>query len=415
MRDRSYVTLFGALRTPREIVFGAGQRFLLGTLARELGSRALVCTDERMSADQSFAALVDNLRASGVRTMVYDRTIAELPLENISSSVAAAGAFGPDVVIGVGGGSCLDLAKFSALMLAHGGRVQDYYGEFKVPGPVVPILAVPTTSGTGSEVTPVAVLGDPERTVKVGVASPYLIPHTAICDPELTYMCPPRLTAIAGSDALTHAIEAFTALRRPVTSELIRQHVFIGKNALSDHQALVALSLIGKSLRRAVEDGTDRTAREQLMLGAMTAGLAFGTAGTAAAHAIQYPVGATTHTPHGVGVALLMPYVMEFNREACLPELAQIAVALGVAGSETDEAGLADRAIAGVADLFQAIGIPRTLEELGLPEDKQTWTAERALEAVRLVKNNPRPLDLAGMESIVRAAFTGERAALLHA
>ena len=126
------------------------------------------------------------------------------------------------------------------------------------------------------------------------------------------------------------------------------------------------------------------------MLGAMSAGLAFGTAGTAAAHAIQYPVGAMTHTPHGVGVALLMPYVMEFNKTACLPELAQIAGALGVAGAETDETRLADRAIAGVADLFQAIGIPRTLEDLGLPKDKQGWTAEQALGAVRLIKNNPR-------------------------
>ena len=406
------MTLFGALRTPREIAFGAGQRFILGALTRELGSRALVCTDERMSADASFAALIDNLRAAGVETMVYDRTIAELPLENVLSSVDAARAFAPDVVVGVGGGSCLDLAKFSALMLAHGGRVQDYYGEFKVPGPVLPVVAVPTTSGTGSEVTPVAVLGDPERTVKVGVASPHLIPHTAICDPELTYTCPPRLTAIAGADALTHAIEAFTALRRPVTSELVRQHVFIGKNALSDHHALVALSLIGKSLRRAVENGADHTAREQLMMGAMSAGLAFGTAGTSAAHAIQYPVGAVTHTPHGVGVALLMPYVMEFNKASCRPELAAIAGALGVAGSETDEARLADRAIAAVTDLFHAIGIPLTLEELGLPKDKQAWAAEQALAAVRLVKNNPRPLDLAGMESIVRAAFTGDRASL---
>jgi alcohol dehydrogenase len=404
--------MFGALRTPREIIFGVGQRAMVGAIAGELGTRALICTDARMSAEPVFAAMVDSVHAAGVRTLVFDRTMPELPIDNVIDCVAKATPFAPDVVIAVGGGSCLDVAKLSALLLAHGGRLQDYYGEFKVPGRVVPLIAVPTTSGTGSEVTPVAVLGDPERTMKVGVASPHLIPHTAICDPELTYTCPSTLTAIAGADALTHAIEAFTAIRRSNTEGLVRQHVFIGKNALSDHHALNAISLIGKSLRRAVEDGSDGTAREQMMLGALSAGLAFGTAGTAAAHAIQYPVGALTHTAHGLGVALLMPYVMEFNRASCIPELALIATAMGLAGQETDATRLADIAIAGVADLFSAIGIPRTLDALGLDKDQQRWTAEQALAAQRLVKNNPRPLDLDGMISIVEAAFSGERARL---
>jgi alcohol dehydrogenase len=399
--------IFGALRTPRQIVFGAGQRSLVGAMARELGTRALICTDERLAADPVFRTIVDGVRAAGVATLVYDGTISELPIDNVFACVRAAAPFAPDVVIGVGGGSCLDLAKLSALLLAHGGRLQDYYGEFKVPGRVLPLVAVPTTSGTGSEVTPVAVLGDPERAVKVGVASPHLIPHTAICDPELTYTCPPKLTAIAGADALTHAIESFTALRRTATADLVRQHVFIGKNALSDHHALAALSLIGRSLRRAVENGNDVVAREEMMLGALSAGLAFGTAGTAAAHAIQYPVGAATKTAHGIGVALLMPYVMEFNKDSCRPELAAVATAMGFGDSETDEARLAERAIAGVADLFQAIGIPRTLGQLGLERDKLQWTTEQAFAAQRLVKNNPRALDLGALASIVEAAFAG--------
>lgn len=148
------------------------------------------------------------------------------------------------------------------------------------------------------------------------------------------------------------------------------------------------------------------------MLGALAAGSAFGTAGTAAAHAIQYPVGAETHAPHGLGVALLMPYVMEFNRPACLHECAQIAGALGAADGAPSEAGLADRAIDAVARLFSAVGIPRTLRDIGLPEARQRWTAEQALLATRLVTNNPRPLDLEAMERIVRAAFSGDRAAL---
>src|SRR5690606_20101181 len=139
----------------------------------------------------------------------------------------AAREFAPDLVIGVGGGSCLDMAKCVALLLTHGGRPDDYYGELKVPGPVLPLIAIPTTAGTGSEVTPVAVLSDSQRSLKVGISSPQLIPTAAICDPELTLTCPPSLTAIAGADALTHAIEAFTATRRAVTSGITQERVFV--------------------------------------------------------------------------------------------------------------------------------------------------------------------------------------------
>ena len=139
-----------------------------------------------------------------------------MPVDTVAVCVEEARNFRPDMVIGIGGGSCLDLAKCAALLISHGGKLQDYYGEFKVPGPTLPVIAVPTTAGTGSEVTPVAVISDPDRTLKVGISSPHLIATAAICDPELTMTCPPSLTAIAGADALTHAIEAFTAVRRDV-------------------------------------------------------------------------------------------------------------------------------------------------------------------------------------------------------
>ena len=178
--------MFGAQRSPNQIVFGAGQRFALGAHTRRLGVRALVCTDARLSADPEFARLLDSLHSAGVEATVFDETIAELPLECILHSAERGQASRPDVVIGIGGGSCLDIAKLTALLLSHGGRPKDYYGEHQVPGPVMPMVAMPTTAGTGSEVTPVAVMGDPARTLKVGISSPYLIPRIAICDPELT-------------------------------------------------------------------------------------------------------------------------------------------------------------------------------------------------------------------------------------
>lgn len=406
------VTLFGTLRTSRNLVLGAGQRGALPAYALSLGRRAYIVTDERLVAEPAFAALVDAVNHVGVATKVFSGTIAELPASCIVEGVEAGRAFGPDLIIGIGGGSCLDASKVIALLLAHGGTINDYYGEFKIPGPVLPLIAVPTTSGTGSEVTPVAVIADPDRAVKVGIASPYLIPHTAICDPELTYTCPPSLTAISGADALTHAIEAFTTVRREPTANIVHEHVFLGKNAMSDHYALLAISHIAASLRAAYDNGADTVARERLMLGATAAGLAFGTAGTAAAHAVQYPVGALTHTPHGAGVAVMLPYVMEFNRSHARSAMAEIADAMKVETAGLPEDEKASAAIDAVAGLFKSIGIPRTIADLGVAQDQLALVAEQAMGAARLIKNNPRPIDLPAMAALVSAAFHGDRVQL---
>lgn len=395
----------GFLRSPRAILFGDGQRHALGAVARTLGTRALVCTDERLAADAMFGAMIQDLQASGLDTMVYDRTQAELPMAGVLECVERSRAFAPDVVIGIGGGSCMDMAKLVGLLLTHGGDLSDYYGELKVPGPLMPLIAIPTTSGTGSEVTAVAVVADDRRDMKVGVSSPHLIPHTAICDPELTHSCPPGLTACSGADALTHAIEAFTAVRREASADLATGRVFVGKNALTDVHALTAIGLLAKYLPKAVENGGDTQARAGVMMAALHAGLAFGTAGTAAAHAIQYPVGALTHTAHGIGVAVLMPYVMAFNRPACTAEFAKIASAMGVEGH--DEEKLADAAIEAVRKLLGRIGIPATLQDIGLSRDDLAHVAAQSMLAARLVNNNPRLLDETAMAAITRAAHQG--------
>ncbi len=400
----------GFLRSPRAILFGDGQRHALGTVARSLGQRALICTDERLAGDAMFIAMVKDLQACGLETMVYDRTQAELPIAGVFECTDKAKAFAPDVLIGIGGGSCMDMAKLVGILLTHGGDLSDYYGELKVPGPIMPLIAIPTTSGTGSEVTAVAVVADDRRDLKVGVSSPHLIPHTAICDPELTHSCPPMLTACSGADAMTHAIEAFTAIRRDAAPDLATGRVFVGKNTLTDVHALSAISLLAKHLPTAVKNGADKQARAGVMMAALHAGMAFGTAGTAAAHAIQYPVGALTHTPHGIGVAVLMPYVMAFNRPNCGAEFAQIATAMGVKG--TDEATLADAAVEAVRKLFSDIGIPATLSDIGLSGKDLDHVAGQSMLAARLVNNNPRMLDEASMARITRAAHEGKLGAL---
>ncbi|MBX3584837.1 MAG: iron-containing alcohol dehydrogenase [Rhizobiaceae bacterium] len=405
------MSLFAALRPPKEILFGKGQSRVTGQVAARHGSRALVCTDARFSSTNAFSTIIDTLKTAGVAVHIHDSVEPDVPYDSVALCADSARPFNPDVVIGVGGGSCLDMAKCSALLLSHGGELRDYYGEFKVPGRTLPVIAVPTTAGTGSEATPVAVISDSSRTLKVGISSPYLIPAAAICDPDLTITCPPSLTAIAGADALTHAIEAFTAARRGTDPELALKHVFIGKSAISDHFALLAIRLLGRSLERACASGSDEDARADVMMGALAAGCAFGTAGTAAAHAIQYPVGALTNTPHGLGVATMLPYVMTYNREASISEMAEIARALDldVAGRSTEEQATA--AIVEVERLFAAIGITPTLAKLGLAEEKLDWTAEQAISIERLIKNNPRPIDLAAMKRLMRAAFEGDLAA----
>jgi alcohol dehydrogenase class IV len=405
------MSMLGVLRGPRQVLFGGGQRHALGTVTAALGSRALVCTDSRFAATREFAELIRLLERAGVQVTAFTEVLPDVPVHQVGECAAFAARVDPDVVVGMGGGSCIDLAKAVAVVLAHGGQPSDYYGELRVPGPTVPLVALPTTAGTGSEVTPVAVLTDPERVSKVGISSPHLIPHTAVCDPELTLGCPPALTASAGADALAHVVEAFTAVRRPSAAELATERVFVGKNELTDTYALLGVRLIAGSLYRAWSTPADMEAREAMMLGATAGGFALGTAGTAAAHAIQYPVGAVTHTPHGVGVGALLPYVMEFNRPARIPELAAVARAMGAPFDASPE-DLADQAIDRVAALLASVGIPSTLAELGLPSDLLRWTAEQAMGAERLVANNPRPLDVDTLEQIVRAAHTGDRAAL---
>lgn len=405
------MTHFAALRLPREILFGKGQRHALPRVAARLGNRALVCTDERFAATDAFGEIRAALVEAGLSVHVHDRTLPDVPRDTVGVCVEEARSFAPDLVIGLGGGSCLDMAKCAALLLSHGGKLQDYYGEFKVPGPTLPVIAVPTTSGTGSEVTPVAVISDPDRTLKVGISSPHLIAAVALCDPELTMTCPAGLTAVAGADALTHAIEAFTAARRGTGHDLPQNHVFIGKSDLTDHFALLAIKLIGRSLEKACRDGSDEEARSDVMMGALAAGAAFGTAGTAAAHAIQYPVGALTHTAHGLGVAAMMPYVMNYNLSASAAEMAEIAEAIGIDCSRMDEASAAQAAIGEIARLFAAIGITPTLKDLGLAADRLDWTSEQALGIERLIKNNPRTIDLGAMRRLVQAAYDGDLAA----
>lgn len=402
-------TTYGALRLPRNIVVGAQQRFAIADIAAGMGSNILVCTDPRLAASQELQALVRTLESRNLTVRIFGETEAELPTPGIVACVEELKGQDIDVIIGFGGGSCMDMAKVVSVLLTYGGEPSDYYGEFAVPGPVKPVIALPTTAGTGSEATAIAVVSDPSLGMKMGISSPHIIPFASVCDPELTYSCPPSLTAATGADTFVHLVESFTAITREPTPTLAQERVFVGKNVLTDSLALDGIRLVGRSLATAYKDPGNTEARGDMMLAALYGGIVLSNAGTAAAHAIQYPVGALTHTPHGVGVGLLLPYVVRHNFGAIMPQLAQIAEALG---RNTKGMDLRSSAIAGVEaidEIIAAIELPPTLEELGVKESDLARIATLSLNSKRLIDNNPVPLDLDAVSSIVQAAFAGDR------
>lgn len=396
------------LRSPAEILFGEGMRHSIGWLAARAGTRPFLIVDPHLAGSSSVVEVLDNLSAHGLTTRVWEEVTPELPSDLARRAAREAVRFDADLVIAIGGGSCMDLAKLVATIARHGGQPSDYYGEFAVPGPVLPVIAAPTTAGTGSEVTPVAVVTDAELGTKVGLSSPYLIPHAAVCDPELTHSCPPEVTAASGADALSHCIEAYTARRRPSDPMLARERVFVGRSALTDALALEGLASIVDGLPAAYTDGNDAIARAKTMYGAMLAGMAFGTAGTAAAHALQYPVGARTGTSHGVGVGILLPYVMAYNLPTRVPEMAAIARILGAEGSDQE----AHAAPELVSRFLGSVGIPSRLQDIGIAEDQALEIATQGTRAVRLSENNPRTLTVESARDIVTAAIRGDMTSL---
>ena len=300
----------------------------------------------------------------------------------------------------------MDLAKIVAVIHRHGGRPADYVGDQRIPGPVVPLICLPTTAGTGSEVSGSSVLTDSDNHMKVGVLSNYLRSTLALVDPLLTLSCPPRVTADSGIDALTHAIEAYTA----VDNEVFplphgEQTIYQGRHFFGDMLAEKAIELAGQFLRRAVANGLDLEAREGMALAATLGGLAFSNVGVALVHAMEYPVGGTTHCSHGAGNGLLLPFVMRFNLPARRARFAAIARLLGenVAGLSEDQA--AEKAIEGVERLKADIGIPSRLRDLGVRQEQLHGFAEKAFGIKRILRVNPRSVTVADLEEIFQQAL----------
>jgi alcohol dehydrogenase len=388
--------------TAGRVFFGWGATSELRSASREFGARTLICTDHNI-VESGIAELVQAiLEEGGSEVRSFTDGVPEVDLLTVTKAAAMARDYAPDVVVGLGGGSNLDLAKSVAILLKHPDPLSAYYGESNIPGPVTNIVAVPTTAGTGSEVSPVAVITDHERSMKVGIASRRIIPKWAIVDPSLTISCPARVTAHSGMDALTHAIEAFCAA---TPADRSPHAIFVGKNPVSDSLAANAIQLIARSLELAVSEPALRCTRENMSLGSLLAGMAFSCAGTAAVHALQYPVGETTNTPHGLGNAMLLPTVMKAISAARIPEMAFIARCFDTNLWRERDEDAAFRAPALVERLAHSLQIPHRLREIGLKRDSLPQLAERASAVKRLLDNSPVTFDQQGLLQLLEEAY----------
>ncbi|HMF14948.1 MAG TPA: iron-containing alcohol dehydrogenase [Gemmataceae bacterium] len=396
-----------AFHTASQLLFGHHATRQLGEVAQRLAAkRTLIVTDPALLKAGLVEQIHVPLTETGVLVEVFSGGEPEPSFRAAEACIAAARDFKPDALLGLGGGSNMDLAKIAATVLAHGGHPRDYVGDDKIPGPVFSLICVPTTSGTGSEVSAASVLTDTDSKLKVGVLSNYLRPRVAVVDPMLTVSCPPKVTADSGIDALTHAIEAYTAVDNesfPLPPG--ERSVYQGRHPMGDLLAEKAIHSIGKFLRRAVADGQDLEAREGMALGATLAGMAFSNVGVAAVHALEYPVGGAVHCSHGAGNGLLLPYVMRFNLPARRKEFAAIARLLGEDVSGLNELHAAERAIEAVTKLRTDIGIPRCLRQIGVTEDQLRPFAEKAAGIRRILRVNPRPVTVDDLEGILRAAY----------
>ena len=381
-----------SFRAAGEIVFGRGAIQRAGNLVKRHGGkkRILLVVDPGFARSGHLKKVTDTLESEGLAIVFFDAVEPEPRVEIADECGSLAREEKCDFVLGVGGGSAMDTAKAAAVLATNEGQARDYQGLDKVPKPGLPKGMIPTTAGTGSEVTFTAVFINAEEKKKAGINSLFLYPEMSILDPELTLGLPPAVTASTGMDALTHAIESYTSKAASPMSEMFSKE---------------AIRLIGKSLRQAVNHGSDLPARSNMLLGSLLAGIGLANAGVTAAHSLAYPLGGVYRIPHGVANALLLPAVMEYNVFSCVEKFAWIAGGMGekVEGLSVKEAAIL--AVESVKRLARDIEVPQRLSDLGIPKTAIPGMAEEALKVARPLENNPRPVSLEEAVRIYQEVF----------
>ena len=361
------------LLQPQKIVFGTGCIETFTEDYKKMGFQRLMV----LTAPPILPLIEEplaSLKAAGASIEIFQNILAEPTVNDFKKILEVARQFKADSVVGIGGGSVLDVTKLVAAFINSDQQVEDCFGTGLIKAKGLWFACLPTTAGTGSEVSPNAILLDERDHLKKGIVSPYLIADAAYVDPKLTWTVPAKVTADTGMDALTHCIEAYT-------NKFAHPSV--------DIYALQGIRLIAANLERAVKDGKDVEAREALAFGSLYGGMCLGPVNTAAVHALSYPLGGEFHIPHGLSNAILVPSVMKFNMPANVKRHAEVAIALGCEpGKNAQET--AQRGVEFIYRLAEAVGIPQKLTDLGIPQTAVDGMAKAAMQVQRLLKNNPR-------------------------
>ncbi len=378
-------------QSPSNILFEAGASHKIAELVGQYGARhVLLVTDKGVRAAGLTKDAEAAITAAGIALTVFDDVVADPPSHIIEAAAALCKAEHVDLVLSIGGGSALDTAKLVAYLAKTPDRLDDIYGVGLAKGQRLPLILAPTTAGTGSEVTPIAIVTTP-TTEKKGVVSPKLIPDWAVLDPELTLGLPANVTAATGIDAMVHAIEAYTSK--------------VKKNPMSDQLARQALALLAANVRQVCRNGRDIEARSQMLLGSMLAGMAFANAPVAAVHALAYPIGAIFHVPHGLSNALVLPHVLQFNLPAAEALYAELAEIVKPGLRATSPAERARAFIDEMVSIGRDCHVPGSLAAVGIGQDDLKKLAEDAMKQTRLLVNNPRPLTYDDAYAIYSAAY----------
>ncbi len=376
--------------TPR-IVMGPGAVKPLGAEVKALGLKSvLIVTDRGVISAGLMKPIEESLKAAKVQVAVFDRVEPDPRYEIVADCVQTARNSKARMLIGLGGGSPMDIAKTSAVMLTNKGPIGAYFGINLVPKPGLPTILIPTTAGTGSEVTPIAILSDEGEKLKKGIVSPYLYPAVSILDAELTLGLPPQVTAATGIDALIHAIEAYTS---------------VNATAITDMYCIKAIELLYGNIRTAYAKGDNLAARTAMMEGAMLAGIAFANAGVTAVHAFAYPIGAEFHIPHGIANSLMLPHVIRFNALGNVAKFASLAGPFEISVQGLEKLAIVDKVIAAIDRLAEDVRLPNRLADFGVKEEHIPMLADGVMKVTRLLANNPRTLTLEDAKRIYRAAL----------
>ncbi|ANA36146.1 Long-chain-alcohol dehydrogenase 1 [Ralstonia mannitolilytica] len=376
-------------QTVKHIVHGAGSLALLPEKLALLDvpvKRIALITQPAMEQNGVIGRVVQALAARDIEARIVRGVEPEPTIENVEAVFREQIApFAPDVILSIGGGSVLDAAKLFAVRLTNNAPLREWLGIDLIKRPGIPLVLVPTTAGTGSEVTPNAIVTLPDEELKVGIVSRHLLPQLVVLDAELTFGLPKPITAATGIDAFVHSLESYISTKA---------------NPVSDMFAMESMRLIGANLVEAYQNGHSVKAREAMMLGSMYGGLALTAAGTAAVHALAYPLGGMFGVTHGVANAMLLPHVMAFNKDAIVARLANVARALDISRHGDDDETAADALIERLTEWTEVVQIPQDLRQFGVSESHLDALAEAASKVKRLLGNNPKPLSHADIKAI---------------